>query len=75
MMAGGGGNARLNSEEKTEEFAVSSHQLVSAMNPRAPIRTVIDRKHERFSGPPYSDWHNDPELARLVNDRLAGGRD
>jgi hypothetical protein len=53
------------------EFAVSSHQLLSVQDPGASIRVLIADDEERFAGRPYSVWRNDPELARILNDRLS----
>ena len=53
------------------EFAVAAHQLVAVMNPRAPIRTVLAHKEERFVGRAYFIWRDDPELARQVNEKLS----
>lgn len=68
--------SRGSGEKEVEAFAISAHQLVSARDPRAPIRTVIaPRGRGGFPGRPYLLWRHDPELARFVNDSLAGEAD
>ena len=55
--------------------------LISAFASRAALAAAAaDRarsavpaiEQSSFFGRPYSRWRNDPELARTINDRLAG---
>lgn len=60
---------------ETDEFALSLQQLMSVMDPLAPIRAVISTKQELARGRPYRVWRNDPEVTRIINDRLAAAMD
>jgi hypothetical protein len=53
--------------------AVSPPQLEAAAKPHVAIRALIERVARRKPAPvrPYLIWRDDPELARMVNDRLA----
>jgi len=59
------------------EFAVSHHQLASALDPHCTLRRLIDQlpapSPKRHVGRPWFVWRDDLELARVLNDRLAAG--
>jgi len=59
------------------EFAVSPHQLASALDPHCTLRRLMEQppepKAKRHFGRPWFIWRDDLELARALNDRLASG--
>ena len=59
-------------EPLSDEFALASHQLAAARHPDAPIQALVAAKRTRGG---YFIWRDDPELSRLLNDRLAGQAD
>ena len=54
-------------------LAVQPHQITTALLPGRLRRALVDERIESdiYLGRPYSVWKDDPELARMVNDRLA----
>jgi hypothetical protein len=65
-------HSQLIHKAQDDELSVTSCQLDAAKDPNAPISTVIAERRGTFEGRPYSVWRDDPELARRINDRLAG---
>ena len=66
------------------ELALQAHQITSTADPTRSVRALVradDKRRarrtvaahpERFIGRPYFVWKDDPEIARSINDRLAG---
>lgn len=61
------------SADAEDELAISFHQFESVAKPARPFREGIARPvpDNVFRGRPYAVWKDDPELARMVNERLA----
>jgi hypothetical protein len=55
-------------------LAIQPRQVTTALLPSRLMRALVDERIESdiYLGRPYSVWKDDPELARMVNDRLAG---
>ena len=54
-------------EEPLSSFSIQGHQIASAADPSEPIASVS----RRFIREPFLRWRDNPELARIVNERLA----
>ena len=56
------------------EFALTAHQLDGVLDPTVSIRSLVERKSRQYAfiNRPYLVWREDPEIARMINDRLAG---
>jgi hypothetical protein len=54
-------------------FAIQQHQIQSAADPAMPVQFLIASasRPRRFVGDPWLVCKDNPELARMVNDRLA----
>jgi hypothetical protein len=61
------------SDGRLPGLAVQPHQITTALLPGRLRRALVDERIESdiYLGRPYSVWKDDPELARMVNDRLA----
>lgn len=54
-------------DEPLSSFSIQEHQIASAVDPGEPIASVS----ERFVADPFARWKANPELARILNERLA----
>ncbi|HEY8434160.1 MAG TPA: hypothetical protein VIK68_06040 [Sphingomicrobium sp.] len=54
-------------DEPVSSLGIQEHQIASAADPAEPISSVS----RRFVGDPFLRWRDNPELARMVNERLA----
>ena len=54
-------------DEPVSSLGIQEHQIASAADPAEPISSVS----RRFVGDPCLRWRDNPELARMVNERLA----
>ena len=60
-------------DQGQHEFALSVHQLDGVLDPAIPIRALIAKKPVRASvNRPYLLWRENPEIGRVINDRLVG---
>lgn len=59
-------------DERENEFALTAHQLDGALDPAVPVRALIaKRPRPAFINRPYLIWRDNPEIARIINDRLS----
>ena len=54
-------------DEPVSSLGIQEHQIASAADPAEPIASVS----RRFVRDPFPRWKDNPELARMVNERLA----
>ena len=72
-----GGTKRRDRESPSDGslpgLAIEPQQITPALLPGRLTRALVDERIESdiYLGRPYSVWKDDPELARMVNDRLA----
>lgn len=68
-----GNSTRDAAERAIAGFAIQQHQIACAADPAIPVQYLIASasRPRRFVGDPWFVWKDNPELARMVNDRLA----
>jgi hypothetical protein len=67
------GTKRRDRKSPSPGLEIQPQQITVALLPGLLTRALVDKRVESgaYLGRPYSVWKNDPELARMVNDRLA----